>query len=60
MLFHNCECPKYDIFKCLAKKSELPAFMQLKISFSVDVAQILMENSSIALNKLVARLNFSR
>ena len=34
--------------------------MQLKISFSVDVAQILMENSSIALNKLVARLNFSR
>ena len=40
MLFHNWECPLQNMAfsNFWQKKLELPAFMQSKINFNVDVA----------------------
>ena len=62
LLFRNCEWSftKCGLFKFLAKKLDLMTFMQQKMNFNVYVTEQLMANSSIALIKLIVRLDFSK
>ena len=62
LLFRNCEWSfaKCGLFKFLARKMDLMTFMQQKMNFNVHVTEQLMAISSIALSKLIVRLDFSK
>ena len=61
MFFHDWECPLRNIvFSSFWQKIGSTDFHATKMNFNVDVVYKLMKHSSIALDKLIIRLNFSK